>query len=92
MATVYTAIQKYLDMTMAAGQSNSIQTFDQQLYAIGQRVKLSMLDSSHAFYDWEDSIHCHVTSQLLANFGLRLDYANYLSIRVLMQDALLIKS
>jgi hypothetical protein len=92
MATVYTAMQKCLDMTMAAGQSNSIQTFDQQLYAIGQRVKWSMLASSHAFYDWEDSIHCHARSQLLANFGLRLDYANYLSIRVLMQDALLIKS
>jgi hypothetical protein len=26
---------------------------------------------SHTFYDWDDSIHCHVTSQLLANFGLR---------------------
>ena len=45
MATVYTAMQKCLDMTVPAVQSNSIQTFDQKLYDIGQQVKWSMLDS-----------------------------------------------
>jgi hypothetical protein len=41
MATVHTAMKKWLDMTNEAGQEHAIQTFDQQLYAIAQQVKWS---------------------------------------------------
>jgi hypothetical protein len=38
MATVYTTMKKCIDMTKAVGQNHSIQTFDQQLYAIAKQV------------------------------------------------------
>ena len=44
MSTVLTAMKKYLDMSMDAGQEHSIQAFDQQLYAIAQQVKWSRPD------------------------------------------------
>jgi hypothetical protein len=39
MATVYTTMSKCKQMTLALGQPCSIQTFDQQLYAVAQQVK-----------------------------------------------------
>ena len=38
IATVYTTMKKCVDMCNKAGQTYSIQTFDQQLYAIAQQV------------------------------------------------------
>ena len=42
MATVYTTMCKCTEMSTAVGQGCSVQTFDQQLYAIAQLVKWSM--------------------------------------------------
>ena len=36
MSTVFTTMKRCLDMTKAMGQVHSVQTFDQQLYAIKQ--------------------------------------------------------
>jgi hypothetical protein len=44
MATAYTAMKKCLEMTNEAGQEHAIQTFDQQLYVIAQKVKWSKPD------------------------------------------------
>ena len=44
MATVYTTMKKCIDMTKAVGQKHSIQTFDQQLYAIAKQVQWSQPD------------------------------------------------
>ncbi|CAG2197605.1 unnamed protein product [Mytilus edulis] len=41
MATVYTTMKRCVDMCMKAGQQYSVQTFDQQLYAIAQQIKWS---------------------------------------------------
>ena len=41
MATVYTTMNKCVDMCCKAGQQYSVQTFDQQLYAIAQQIKWS---------------------------------------------------
>lgn len=41
MATVYTTMKRCVEMCNTAGQQYSIQTFDQQLYAIAQQVKWS---------------------------------------------------
>jgi hypothetical protein len=42
MNTVFTTMKKCMDMSKVVGQDNSIQTFDQQLYAVSQKVKWSM--------------------------------------------------
>jgi hypothetical protein len=39
MTTVYTNVKRCVEMCTKAGQQHSIQTFDQQLYAIAQQVK-----------------------------------------------------
>lgn len=44
MATVYTTMKKCIDMTKAVGQKHSIQTFDQQRYAIAKQVQWSQPD------------------------------------------------
>jgi hypothetical protein len=44
MATVYTTMKKCIDMTKAVGQNHSIQTFDQQLYAIAKQFQWSQPD------------------------------------------------
>jgi hypothetical protein len=44
MPTVYTTMKKCVDMSKEVGQEHSIQTFDQQLYAVSQQVKWSMPD------------------------------------------------
>jgi hypothetical protein len=44
MATVYTTMKKCIDMTKAFGQKHSIQTFDQQLYAMAKQVQWSQPD------------------------------------------------
>ena len=41
MSTVYTTMKRCVDMCQRAGQKYSIQTFDQQLYAVAQQVKWS---------------------------------------------------
>lgn len=49
MATVYTAMKQCSNMAKEVGQPFSVQTLDQQLYAIAQQVKWSMPNvfSSH---------------------------------------------
>ena len=42
MNTVFTTMKKCMGMSKVVGQHNSIQTFDQQLYAVSQQVKWSM--------------------------------------------------
>jgi hypothetical protein len=42
MNTVFTTMKKCMDMSTVVGQDNSIQTFDEQLYAVYQQVKWSM--------------------------------------------------
>ena len=44
MGTVFTCMKKSMDMSKAIGQQHSIQTFDQQLYAVAQQVKWSNPD------------------------------------------------
>ena len=41
MGTVYTTMKKCVEMCCKAGQQYSVQTFDQQLYAIAQQIKWS---------------------------------------------------
>ncbi|CAG2218901.1 unnamed protein product [Mytilus edulis] len=45
MSTVYTTMKRCSDMTKSMGQSYSIQTFDQHLYAIAKQVELAMPDT-----------------------------------------------
>ena len=76
MATVYTTMQKCVDMSKELGQSHSIQTFDQQLYAISQQVKWSMPDvfSSHVVrLGGFHTLCCYLASvgKLWADGGLR---------------------
>ena len=44
MATVFTTMIRCKEMTNAMGQRSSVQTFDQQLYAIAQQVKWCLPD------------------------------------------------
>jgi hypothetical protein len=39
MSTVFTTMKRCVDMTKAMGQVHSVQTFDQQLYAIAKQVE-----------------------------------------------------
>ena len=42
MATVYTTMRKSKETNVTLGQSHAIQTLDQHLYAVAQKVKWSM--------------------------------------------------
>ena len=45
MSTVYTTMHRCQEMTKSLGQAYSIQTFDQQLYAIAKQVEWAKQDT-----------------------------------------------
>jgi hypothetical protein len=47
MSIVFTTMKRYVDMTKAMGEVYSVQTFDQQLYAIAKQVEWAIPETSH---------------------------------------------
>lgn len=47
MATIYTSMKKCSDMTTALGQVHSVQTYDQQLYAVAKQVQFAKPETFH---------------------------------------------
>ena len=45
MSTVFTTMKRCVDMTKAMGQVHSVQTFDQQLYAIAKQVEWAITET-----------------------------------------------
>ncbi|KAK3097137.1 hypothetical protein FSP39_006702 [Pinctada imbricata] len=76
MATVYTAMKRCIAMSKRAGQSHSIQTFDQQLYSIAQQVKWAhpdLFDTHILRLGGFHMLSCYIASigKLWADGGLR---------------------
>ena len=76
MSTVYTTMKRCKDMCSSLGQSFSVQTMDQQLYAVAQQVKWSAKDefSEHVIrLGGFHSLCCYIAAigKLWADGGLR---------------------
>ena len=71
--TVYTTMKKCVDMSKEVGQEHSIQTFDQQLYAVSQQVKWSMPDVFRSHILRLHTLSCFTAciGKLWADGGLR---------------------
>ena len=92
--TVYTTMKKCVDMSKEVGQEHSIQTFDQQLYAVSQQVKWSMRDvfRSHILRLWGfHTLSCFTACIFWGNCGLMGDFVIFWSIPGYMLIALLTK-
>jgi hypothetical protein len=76
MNTVFTTMKKCMDMSKVVGQHNSIQTFDQQLYAVSRQVKWSMPNVFRTHFLRLGGFHtlsCYIAyiGKLWADGGLR---------------------
>ena len=67
MTTVYTTMNRCVEICTKTGQQHSIQTFDQQLYAIPQQVKWS--NTEEFKYDILRIEGFHMLSCFIAYFG-----------------------
>jgi hypothetical protein len=78
-------MKKCVEMCCKAGQQYSVQTFDQQLYAIAQQIKWSrpLEFQNHIIrLGGADSTPYHALSHLLANFEAMVVWLIYPLIQV----------